>query len=83
MGKGTSEKWGGAGDTQGMVGVLEEDIMVSPSLVGRDGDILVQTADGGKNQSAKRQRPGGGSDNVCECDKQTEHSWSAGQKPQV
>ena len=43
----------------------------SPSLVGRDGDVPVQTADGGKNQSTKLQRPSGGSDGVCECDKQT------------
>ena len=33
-------------------GALEEDIGVSPSLTGRDGDVLVQAVTGGKNQPA-------------------------------
>lgn len=80
MGKGTPEKCGSAGDAQGRAGALGEDIGVSPSFAGRDGDVPVQTADGGKNQSAEIQRPSGGSNGVCECDKQTEHPWSACQK---
>lgn len=53
----------------------------SPSLVGRDGDVPVQTADGGKNQSTKLQRPSGGSDGVCECDKQTDDLGLPVRKP--
>lgn len=45
----------------------------------RDGDVSVQAIAGGENQSAKIQRSGRGSDDVCERDKQTEQPWSARQ----
>lgn len=39
-------------DAQGRASGLEEDIGVSPSLAGRDGDVSVQAVVGGENQSA-------------------------------
>ena len=59
---------------------LHRNTQVSPSLAGRDGDVSVQAANDGQNQSANIQRSGRGSDGVCECDKQTEQAWSASQK---
>ena len=41
-----------AGDAQGRAGALEEDIGVSPSLAGGNGDVSVQAVAGGENQSA-------------------------------
>ena len=49
MEKGASSR---AGDAQGRAGALEEDIGVSPSLAGRDGDVSVQAIASGENQSA-------------------------------
>ena len=43
---------GRAGDAQGRAGALEEDIGVSPSLAGGNGDVSVQAVAGGENQSA-------------------------------
>ncbi len=40
----------------------------------------VWVVDDGQNQSANIQRSGGGSDGVCERNKQTEHPWTACQK---
>ena len=48
MGKGTSEKWGCAGDAQGGAGALEAEVRVSPELSGRDGDVSVQAVADGK-----------------------------------
>ena len=56
---------------------MEEDIGVSPSLVGRNGDVPVQTVDGGQNHATKIQRSGGRSDGVCKRDKQIEYPGSA------
>ena len=71
---------GRAGDAKGRAGALEEDIGVSPSLVGRNCDVAVQTVDSVQNQSARIQLSGRRSDGVCECDKQTEYPWSACKK---
>lgn len=53
---------------------------VSPSLVGGDSDVPVQTVDGRKNHTTKIQGPGRRSDGVCKRDKQTEYSGSTCQK---
>lgn len=42
MEKGTPKKWGGAGDTKGRVDALEEHIGISPSLVGRNSEIVLK-----------------------------------------
>ncbi len=58
----------------------EEDIGVSPSLAGRDGNVSVQTVNGRQHHAAKIQRLGGRGDGVRERDKQTERPWPAYQK---
>lgn len=53
---------------------------VSPSLVGGNSDVPVQTVDGGQKHATKIQRSGRRSDGVCERDKQIEYTGSTCQK---
>jgi len=70
----------GADDVKGLAGAQEEDIGVSPSLVGVNRGIPVQTVHCGQNHATKIQRSGRKSDGVCERDKQIEYTGSTCQK---
>ena len=69
-----------AGDAQRRVGLLEEDIGISPSFVGGNSNVPVQAVNGRQNHAAKIQLSGGRGDDVYERNEQTEHPWTTCKK---